>query len=268
MFTEKTNTFTILTPEGIRFSLQLAGPVTRFLAWSVDLAVITAATGIISVLLGLLRIISSDLAGALTAVAFFIVSIGYGIASEWLWKGQTLGKRLLNLRVMDIQGLHLHFSQIMIRNLLRFVDGLPVFYFVGGLACLLTVKAQRLGDIAANTIVIRTPKISDPDLTQLLAGKYNSFLEHPNICARLRQKTTPKEAGIALQALLRREELEPQTRIELYERIASHFKTLAEFPEETTYGITGEQYLRNVVEIVYSSKKEEYQNSRDRTFDA
>ena len=76
------------------------------------------------------------------------------------------------------------------------------------------------------------------------------------------QKTTPKEGGIALQALLRREELEPQARIELYERIASHFKTLAEFPKETTYGITGEQYLRNVVEILYSSKKKQYQNSR------
>ncbi|HMK50460.1 MAG TPA: RDD family protein, partial [Thermodesulfovibrionales bacterium] len=175
MSIEKTNTFTILTPEGIRFSLLLAGPVTRFLAWSVDFAVISAATGMIGVFLGLLRIISSDLAGAVTAIAFFSISIGYGIATEWFWKGQTLGKRLLNLRVMDVQGLRLHFSQIMIRNLLRFVDGLPVLYLVGGLACLLSAKDQRLGDIAANTIVIRNPKISDPDLSQLLAGKYNSF---------------------------------------------------------------------------------------------
>ena len=253
MSIEKTNTFTILTPEGIRFSLLLAGPVTRFLAWSVDFAVISAATGMIGVFLGLLRTISSDLAGAVTAIAFFSISIGYGIATEWFWKGQTLGKRLLNLRVMDVQGLRLHFSQIMIRNLLRFVDGLPVLYLVGGLACLLSAKDQRLGDIAANTIVIRNPKISDPDLSQLLAGKYNSFLEHPNICARLRHNTTPEEAGIALQALLRREELEPQARIELYEKLATHFRTLAEFPEDATYGITGEQYVRNVAEILYRS---------------
>ena len=167
----KTNTLTIYTPEGIAFSLFIAGPVTRFLAWVIDLACIAIAAEIIGTLVGLLGIISLDFTSAVTMVCYFIVSIGYGIVLEWFWHGQTLGKRLLRLRVMDVQGLRLQLSQIVIRNLLRFVDSLPLFYLVGGVVCLVSPKAQRLGDLAANTLVIRNPKIPEPDLEQLLAGK-------------------------------------------------------------------------------------------------
>ncbi len=97
---------------------------------------------------------------ALVILGYFVVQVGYGIACEWLWRGQTVGKRLLRLRVMDAQGLHLQFSQVALRNLLRFVDSLPAFYLVGGLVSLLNSRAQRLGDFVANTIVIRASKIA------------------------------------------------------------------------------------------------------------
>src|SRR5262249_10287845 len=170
--------------------------------------------------------ISVDIAKAVTLLCYFVLSVGYGMILEWHWRGQTLGKRLLRLRVVDAQGLRLQFSQVAIRNLLRFVDSLPFFYLLGGMACLFSRRAQRLGDFAANTIVVRTPQVAEPDLDQLLAGKYNSLRDYPHLEARLRQRVSPADAGIALQALLRRELLEPAARVELFSEIAQHFKAL------------------------------------------
>ena len=254
MSRSKANTLTIRTPEGIVFSLQLAGPVTRFMGWAIDLAAISVISSMLNIILGIIGIISRDVAMAVGILTYFVVSIGYGIATEWYWQGQTLGKRLLKLRVMDEQGLRLQFSQIVIRNLLRFVDSLPLFYMVGGMACLISQRAQRLGDFAANTIVVWNPSVSKPDLDQLLEGKYNSFREYPHIEARLRQQVSPQEAGIALQAIMRRDELEPVARIELFHDIANHFKAVVVFPQEATDGISDEQYIRNVVDALYRIK--------------
>ena len=250
----KANTLTIRTPEGVVFSLQLAGPVTRFMGWVIDLACISAISSILNILFKIIGIISHDIAMAVGILSYFVISTGYSIATEWYWQGQTLGKRLLKLRVMDEQGLRLQFSQIVIRNLLRFVDSLPLFYMVGGMACLISKKAQRLGDFAANTLVVWNPSVSKPDLNQLLEGKYNSFREYPHIEARLRQRVSPQEAGIALQAVMRRDELEPVARIELFRDIVSYFKDVVEFPQEATEGISDEQYVRNVVDALYRTK--------------
>lgn len=255
MLAATSNNLIIRTPEGVAFSLQLAGPISRFLAWSVDMATIFAVMSLVNSIFGVLGILSRDLAGALNVLAYFVVSIGYGILTEWRWRGQTLGKRLLRLRVMDRQGLRLQFSQVVIRNLLRFVDSLPVFYLVGGLACLTSRHAQRLGDLAANTIVIWIPQIPEPDLDQLLEGKYNSFRDYPHLEARLRQRVSPQEAQLALQSLLRRGTLDPSARLELFRTIASHFKTCVSFPEEAVEGISDEQYVRNVVETLFRTKK-------------
>jgi uncharacterized RDD family membrane protein YckC len=257
----KTGTLLIRTPEGIVFSLLLAGPVTRFLAWAVDMVCIGALSSAVGMLLGLVGLISPDIAGGMAMLAYFLIQIGYGIALEWFWRGQTLGKRLLRLRVMDAQGLRLQFSQIVIRNLLRFVDMLPAFYLVGGIACLASRRAQRLGDFAANTIVVRNPKIAEPDLDQLLAGKFNSLREYPHLAARLHQRVSPGEARVALQALIRRDELNAQARVELFGEIAAHFRSLVEFPAQTTEGITDEQYVRNVVDILFRPQRPERQET-------
>ena len=251
---DKLNSLTIRTPEGIAFSLMLAGPVTRFLAWSVDLLLILATNKLLGVLLGVLGIISRDIAMAAAVLGYFIVSIGYGIATEWYWRGQTLGKRLLRLRVTDVHGLQLRFSQIVIRNLLRFVDSLPVLYFVGGLACLINRRAQRLGDFVANTIVVWSPPVDEPDLDQFLEGKYNSFRKYPHLEARLRHHVSPSEAQVALQALVRRDEFEPRARVQLFQSIVTYFKTIVTFPQEATEGISNEQYIRNLVDVLYRSK--------------
>jgi uncharacterized RDD family membrane protein YckC len=251
MLDERQKALLIKTPEGIVFSLLLASPVTRFLGWVIDIACISAIGTVAGIVLRLLGLISEDLAGAFSLVAYFVVSIGYGIVTEWYWRGQTLGKRLLRLRVMDEQGLRLQPSQVVIRNLLRSIDVLPAFYLVGGVASVVSRRAQRLGDFAANTIVVRQPKIVTPDLDQLLPDKFNSFRKHPHLAARLRQRVSPQESAIALRALVRRDELDPRARVELFSEIAAHFREVVEFPEEAAFGVTDEQYVRNVVDIVF-----------------
>lgn len=250
----KVSALNIRTPEGIVFSQSLAGPVTRFLACLIDQLCIQVALNALMIIIALIGILSINFAIAFYVVGFFIVSIGYGILFEWIWRGQTIGKRLLRLRVMDVEGMRLQFNQIVVRNLLRFVDSLPAFYFVGGVTCWLNSKCQRLGDIAANTVVVRNPRLTEPNLDQILAGKFNSLRQYPHLAARLRQNVTPAEANIALQSVLRRDEFDPVARVELFGDLAAHFRLKTEFPAEATDGVPDEQYLRNVVDVIYRTK--------------
>jgi uncharacterized RDD family membrane protein YckC len=251
---ESTNTLRLRTPEGITFALPLAGPVTRLLASLVDFVLVLVVTSLLSIAVAALGWLAPDLARALATVSFFALQLGYPMATEWLWRGQTIGKRLLHLRVVDVQGLKLHFNQIAIRNLLRAVDILPGLYLVGGLAVLLSRRAQRLGDFAANTVVIRIPRLTQPDLEQLLAGKFNSLRTHPHLCARLRQQVSPDEAALALSALLRRDELDPVARVELFRELVGQLRARVEFPPEDIESLADEQYLRNVVDVLYRPK--------------
>jgi len=116
----KTAALQIRTPEGIVFSQLLAGPVTRFLAWFIDVVCISALLMLLGRVLMLLQILSPDFAAALYSLGYFLLSIGYGIAFEWSWRGQTIGKKLLRLRVVDAEGLRLQFNQIVTRYGIEF----------------------------------------------------------------------------------------------------------------------------------------------------
>jgi hypothetical protein len=129
-----------------------------------------------------------------------------------------------------------------------------VLYLVGGAACLINRRGQRLGDFAANTVVVWSPRVDEPNLDQLLEGKYNSFRNYPHLEARLRQNVSPSEAQVALQALVRRDEFEPRARVELFERIVSYFKEIVSFPPDATDGISDEQYVRNLVDALFRPK--------------
>lgn len=241
----------IRTPEGIAFSFALAGPLIRGAALILDLVIISVASQFIGLLTSLLGLVAEDLFGALATLLFFAVSIGYGIACEWKLRGQTIGKRVLNIRVMDAGGLRLQFGQVVLRNLLRAVDALPVFYLAGGLVCWLTPRAQRLGDIAAGTIVVRIPRIREPDLDQIGTPKYNSLRDHPHLAARLRQRIGAQEAAIAVQALLRRGEIEPAARASLFDELAAHVRSAVKIPDELCDGLSAEQLVRNVVDVLF-----------------
>ncbi len=246
----------IRTPEGVVFSYRLAGPITRSLAWGIDFVIVTFLIIGTQIGLGVLHLIAPDFGGAVAALLFFGVSFGYGILLEWLWRGQTVGKRVLHLRVLDATGLRLQFHQFLLRNLLRAVDALPLFYMVGGLTALLNRRAQRLGDLAAGTVVVHSPTYAEPNLEQLLAGKFNSLRHSPHLAARLRQRVGPDEARLALTALLRRDSYDAEARIALFGELAAHFKSLVAFPAEDVDALPDEQYVRNVVDVLFRTKAE------------
>ena len=244
-------TLIIRTPEGIAFPLILASPVIRFLAVALDLACVYIVTGVVSTVLALTQVVSADVAGAAFMLASVVIALGYPMLLEWRWRGQTIGKKLLRLQVMDDQGLRLQFSQIVIRNLLRAVDFLPGFYGVGGVAAFFNGRGQRLGDLAANTIVVRHPAAAEPDFDKILPGKFNSFRGFPHLAARLRQNVSPREAGLALEALLRRDQIEDHARPALFADIRAHFEPVVRFPPEVIDGLSDEQYVRNVVDVLF-----------------
>ncbi len=211
---------------------------------------ISVATSAVLPLLG-------EYAAAAQVLFFFVVQIGYGLLLEWLWNGRTLGKRAVGLRVVDAQGLRLTFAQVLIRNLLRAVDSLPAFYLLGGIVCVLNPRLQRLGDLAAGTIVVRTRRLKLPALPPGQGSRQNSLRLYPALAARLRQKLEPEQARIALEALRRRDDLDPSARLVLFAEISAGMKSLVEFPEEAILYLTEEQYVWNVVEIVFQSARGE-----------
>lgn len=245
----------IETPEGVVFRYELATPAARALAVAVDLAAIGTLSYSIGKLSESAGRLNSDWASALSMILFFVTQVGYGIVLEWRWRGQTIGKRLLNLRVVDSQGLRLQLSQIVIRNLLRLVDSLPLLYLVGGIAALLSRRCQRLGDLAGNTIVARERAFEEPDIEQIAPAKYNSLAAWPNLAARLRALASPEAVGMAVQAVTHRDGYAPQARLDLFADLAAYFRTLVEFPPQALEGLTDEQYIRSVLRVIYGAAR-------------
>lgn len=258
----KTTSLEIQTPEGVHFQIPIASPFSRCLALAIDLAVILAISMILYQVINLIASFGAaipflgsmiaDMGSGVMIVVQFAVTTFYGMVLEWLWSGQTVGKRLFKLRVIDERGLGLSLKQVIIRNLFRMLDILPsTFYFIGSISCLVTKRCQRIGDIAAGTLVVRETKEAAPALGELLKPGANSFASLPHLEARLRQRTTPEEARVAMDAVTRRNELAPESRLELFSQLAGYFREIAEFPEEITLGLSDEQYVRNVVDSLY-----------------
>lgn len=140
----------VATPEGIELTLRLAGPVPRALAWSVDLALRAA---IVLVVMTLASQLGRAGWGVVLLAAFFV---------EWLlpaWfeaqmHGQTPGKRLFGITVLNDDGTPLRWPGALTRNLLRAVDFLPLMYGFGLVTMLLNSDFKRLGDLAAGTVVV------------------------------------------------------------------------------------------------------------------
>jgi uncharacterized RDD family membrane protein YckC len=241
----------IRTPEGIEFALPLAGPFSRMLAFAVDFAAIMAAGTLLARLAAPLELISADAEQTALTILYFALSLLYGILTEWLWRGQTIGKRLLGLRVVDADGLRLKPSQIVIRNLLRFLDLLPGLYLAGGVCCVLSARRQRLGDIAASTIVIRIPERTEPDIDRILGRKFNSLAEVRHLAARLRQKVPADVAHLCLEAIMRRDEIRPAARLALFREFAGYLKALVSYPADTVEQLTDEQYVASAVDVLF-----------------
>lgn len=255
MSVQRVHAWSVRTPEGVAFTFRLASPVLRMMAVVIDWAVVSSTWSVIAVVIAMLKIVAADLAAMVAAVSYFVLSQGYRMVTEWAWRGQTLGKRVLRLRVVDERGLRLTFAQVAMRNLLRFVDVLPAGYLVGGLTALMNRKGQRLGDLAAGTLVVWEPAEAAPDLAFLGGEKYNSLRAHPHVVARLRQAVSAGEARAAWQAVARRAELEAEARVRLFGELAAHFRGLTTVPDEAVEGVSDEQFVRNVVDVLYVNRR-------------
>ncbi|MCC2638336.1 MAG: hypothetical protein K0Q68_2055 [Moraxellaceae bacterium] len=143
----------VATPEGVDLSLVPAGAVPRATAFLIDLLLRLVLLGAIATALAAL---GSFGMGLLLLIAF-LVEWFYPVAFEVLGQGATPGKRSVGLRVVESDGRPVGFAASVIRNLLRTADFLPFLFGFGLLFMLFHPRFQRLGDLAAGTLVIWAP---------------------------------------------------------------------------------------------------------------
>jgi len=243
------------TQEGFGFELPLAAVSTRCLAWLVDAAVIGIGMQILSLLLAILVPALPGVAAGAQTLLSFVVFLLYAATLEWFWQGQTVGKRALGIRVMDARGLPLAGSQILMRNLLRVVDTLPLIYLVGGASCMFTRRGQRVGDAVAGTVVVARHDAAALRLPAIAPSKYNSLLEFPLQAMKLRECMTPDAAALVVEALSRRDDLDATARAAVFGRLRAHIGSLAQFPGEATADLSDEQFLRDVAGVLFRDVK-------------
>jgi uncharacterized RDD family membrane protein YckC len=148
----------IATPEGIELELVLAGLASRFMAEIVDAALI------LLIVLALVAI--AALAGGTPGLVILSLAVGgvmllsvcYHVAFEVLAGGRTPGKRINGLRVVMDGGGPVGVRASAVRNLVRLIEGPPLLYVPAVVSILATRRNQRLGDLAAGTLVVREPR--------------------------------------------------------------------------------------------------------------
>ena len=216
---------TIATPEGVDVDLTLAGIGSRFIASLIDTSIkLFVSIGFYIFLLGGTNLIGGGEVNAIGAAAFFIVSFfiwfGYDVLFETLASGRTPGKRWTGLRVVRIGGRPVGFVSSAIRNMVRIVDFLPSLYLVGMVAVVSTRMNQRLGDLAAGTVVVREkpvpkaapgPATPAPPPEDELTGTWDL------------SAITQEDLAMIRRFLERRHELTPHARSSLAHDLASRF---------------------------------------------
>ena len=167
----------IETPENVELQRRLAGIGTRFLAGFVDSLWLLLIYLVLIVVFFLTsptldfrpgRLMASEgwwIVAALTIVAF-VVYWGYYVFFELSTNGQSPGKKTMKIRVVKLEGGPITFTDVAIRNLLRVVDAMPIGYAVAGLFMFITKRSQRLGDLAAGTVVVLEGATSDYSATK------------------------------------------------------------------------------------------------------
>ncbi len=232
---------TIATPEGVDLELTLAGVGSRFAAALVDTILQLLLVGALYIVL---VVAAGGLARAVYYVAAFLVWFGYHILFEVLASGRTPGKRWTGLRVVRVGGHPVTFLPSATRNLLRLVDLLPAAYIAGCVSILVTRRNQRLGDLAAGTLVIRDRLAAAPPASTQVR-RYDFMQPEPqperdNVAAWDVSAVTADELAAVRRFLERRHELEPHARHHLAWQLADRLRPkTAGVPDE----VAGERFL-------------------------
>jgi uncharacterized RDD family membrane protein YckC len=173
-------TLVIETPERVPLHFALASIGNRFLACAVDhaLQILTIAVIVIAfTLIGNLASLGDQLVEApkwvkaVLIILVFLILSSYFVFFEWVWNGQTPGKRWLKLRVIREDGRPITFWEAAVRNLLRTFDMMPApFYSIGLISVFINERDQRVGDMIAGTVVVREREAEAPTFDQVFAA--------------------------------------------------------------------------------------------------
>lgn len=139
-------------PGGIHLEAQVVGPIPRSFAFLIDQVIqmiAIAAMSFAAIPLGV-----GGIGGGFFLIFLFVVEWLYPVLFELLMRGQTPGKKVLGIAVVNDDLSPVTLGTSLVRNLLRTVDFLPLFYLGGVITMLCNRRFQRLGDLAAGTLVI------------------------------------------------------------------------------------------------------------------
>ncbi len=216
--------YTLETPENIQVQFELAGLGTRFCAMFVDTLLLGALTVALLLFMALADFGVSSLfrsrggdqwiAAIIIAVVIALFWEGYFILFEWLMRGQTPGKKALKIRVIRDDGTPVTIHEVLVRNLLRLVDFLPVAYGLGAAVMFPSRLSKRLGDIAAGTIVVKEGQLD------YRANADKKYVLPSVSLGEINAELTAAERRLVTGFLQRRSELLPKARAELAERLA------------------------------------------------
>jgi uncharacterized RDD family membrane protein YckC len=228
---------TIETPENVTLEVALAGLGSRMAAFLIDGLI---RFGVILALF-IVLLASPDRAGgvelALFLIGSFTVFFAYDVIFETLAGGRTPGKRATGLRVVREGGQPVGFVSSSIRNVVRLVDMLPFSYAIGIVAILMSSKNQRLGDMAAGTIVVR----------EVTEGSGSAWSEHEmprgDEDAWDVGGVTQEEIATVRSFLTRRETLDSNARTRIGRELA--FRLHAKVPGAPA-NISPEEFLRRL----------------------
>lgn len=212
------NTTDVETPECIRFRHRVAGPVRRGLAYLIDLLIRFALVTLVGVLAFGASGVGTGAGKASTGLVLlvmFVLEWGWNVLFETFWRGRTIGKRALGLRVVREGGYPVGFIDSMLRNVMRAADFLPVGYVLGLLVMAGDRRSRRLGDrIAGTMVVIESAVVLPPVLVLSPAATADELGALPH-----RPPLSADEAD-AIELFLRRPHLSNDRRLELAEMVA------------------------------------------------
>ena len=241
------------TPELVAIEMPLAGVGSRFIALLVDYLIWGAGLVVLLILARLLlpalhafSRISAQWAEAVVIFVLFLLNWGYFTLFEAFGNGRTPGKRVAKIRVIQRSGRSIGLLESMARNLVRYVDQVPFFYGVGVIAMFVTRQHQRLGDLAAGTLVVRdrdpeSPMWGDSGSRTFTAQLFESApIPEPHTSVNLPAggigKLTSSDLEVREGFFSRRLDMSMTTRQMLAQRIAAAIqaKSGLEIPEGTS----------------------------------
>lgn len=246
------------TPELVAIEMPLAGIGSRFIALLVDYLIWGAGLFLLFIFAILLlpalhafNRLSAQWAEAILIFILFLLNWGYFTLFEAFWNGRTPGKRVARIRVIQRSGRSIGLAESMARNLVRYVDQLPFFYGIGVIAMFVTSQHQRLGDLAAGTLVVRdrdpeTPLWGDTGSRTFTAQLFTSAPpQEPHMAVTLPSMGIAKLAAADLEVLegffSRRLDMSLATRHALAARIAAAIQAKAGL--EPPPGVSVETFL-------------------------